>query len=121
MPSSLTHSGRSEVRDSTNGLFARCFDDGYCTTHFLAILEAEWLATCDIALPIYNHLRWYLGLNVSSPPMVNLDTSTVTVLVPGSVSVLLLLGHLQLHQVGLVMLLILLLLREFVAWNALSG
>ena len=55
--------------------------------------------------------------------MVNLDASTVTVLVPVSVSILLLLGHLlgHLHRVGLVMLLILLLLREFVAWNALLG
>ena len=39
----------------------------------------------------------------------------------GFLSSSILLGHLQLHQVGLVMLLIYCYCREFVAWNSLAG
>ena len=37
---------------------SRCLP-AYCMTNFLAILETEWPATCDMASPIYDHFRWY--------------------------------------------------------------
>ena len=72
---------------------------------------ATWPATCDMASPIYNHLCWCGGLCIFPTQF----------LAPVSVSFRLLLGQLQLHQVGLVMLLIYCYCREFVAWNSLSG